>query len=174
MKATILAFLSVDRDSPALDIDQVGKDIFMGRNDYEKTKILEVHLRREGIMEVTLSIAQSKDLVNGHWTWKNSNTPSGFSFVLFSRSDPLSGLSTSDKIRYLSLKTKKEIDNGLLKKLTKSDIMIPSDKHSILACIQTGTACLKCFKQDTIIVRNLERFLSNLHLNKYLIRIACL
>ena len=173
-KATILAFLSVDGESPALDIDQVGKDIFMGRNDYEKTKILEVHLRREGIMDVTLSIAQSKDLVNGHWTWKNSNTPSGFSFVLFSRSDPLSGLSTSDEIRYLSLKTKKEIDNGSLKKLTESDITIPSDEHGILACIQTGTACLKCFKQDALIVRNLERFLSDLHLNKYLIRIACL
>ena len=106
-KATILAFLSVDGESPALDIDQVGKDIFMGRNDYERAKILEVHLRKEGILDVSLSIAQSKDLVNGHWTWKNSNTPSGFSFVLFSKSDPLYGSSTSDEIRYLSLKTKK-------------------------------------------------------------------
>ena len=173
-KATILAFLSVDGDSPALDIDQVGKDIFMGRNDYEKAKILEVHLRKEGILDVSLSIAQSKDLVNGHWTWKNSNTPSGFSFVLFSKNDPLHGSSTSDEIRYLSLKTKKEMDSSSLKRLTESDIMIPSDEHGILACIQTGTACLKCFKQDALIVRNLEKFITDIYINKHLIRIACL
>ena len=173
-RATILAFLSLDGESPALDIDQVGKEIFMGRNDYEKAKILEVHLRKEGILDVSLSIAQSKDLVNGHWTWKNSNTPSGFSFVLFSKSDLLHGTSTSDEIRYLSLKTKKEMDSTSLKKLTESDIMIPSDEHGIMACIQTGTACLKCFKQDALIVRNLDKFITDLHINKHLIRIACL
>ena len=67
-KSTILAFLSVDGETPATDIDQVGKDIFMGKNDYEKTKILKVHLHKEGVTGISLSIAQSKDLVNGHWT----------------------------------------------------------------------------------------------------------
>ena len=148
--------------------------IFMGRNNYDKAKILEVHLRKEGILDVCLSIAQSKDLVNGHWTWKNSNTPSGFSFVLFSRSNPLHGSSTSDKICYLSLKTKKEMDSTSLKRLTESDIMIPSDEHGIMACLQTGTACLKCFKQDALIVRYLKKFLTDLHINKHLIRITCL
>ena len=52
--------------------------------------------------------------------------------------------------------------------------MIPSDEHGILACIQTGTACLKCFKQDALIVRNLEKFITDLYINKHLIRIACL
>ena len=173
-KATILAFLSVDGESPALDINQVGKYIFMERNDYEKGKILEVHLRKEGILDLSLSIAQSKDLINGHCTWKNSNTPSGFLFVLFSRSDPLHGRSMSDEIRYLSLKTKKEMDSSSLKRLTESDIMIPSDEHGIMACLQTGTACLKCFKQDALIVRNLKKFLTDLHINKHLIRIAYL
>ena len=58
-KSTILAFLSVDGEVPASDIDQVGKDIFMGKNDYEKTKILQVHLRKEGVTSISLSITQS-------------------------------------------------------------------------------------------------------------------
>ena len=173
-RATILAFLSVDGEAPATDIDQVGKDIFLGKNDYEKTKILEVHLRKEGVTGISLSIAQSKDLVNGHWTWKNLNSPSGFSFVLFSQSDPLSGISTSDEIRYLSLKTKKEIDINSLQKMTETDITIPTDEHGIIACIQSGTSCLKCFKEEALIVRNLESFLLDLYLNKHLLRIACL
>ena len=173
-KATILAFLSVDGETPATDIDQVGKDIFLGKNDYEKTKILEVHLRKEGVTGISLSIAQSKDLVNGHWTWKNLNTPSGFSFVLFSQSDPLSGISTSDEIRYLSLKTKKEIDMNSLQKMTETDITIPSDEHGIIACVQSGTSCLKCFKEEALVVRNLEAFLLDLYMNKHLLRIACL
>ena len=70
-KSMILAFLSVDGEVPSSDIDQVRKDIFMVKNDYRKTKILEVHLRKEGITSISLSIAQSKDLANAHWTWKN-------------------------------------------------------------------------------------------------------
>ena len=66
------------------------------------------------------------------------------------------------------------MDSSSLKRLTESDIMIPSDEHGILACIQTGTACLKCFKQDALIVRNLEKFITDLYINKHLIRIACL
>ena len=93
-KSTLLAFLSSDGNTPALDIDQVGKDIFNGKTDYEKAKLLEVHLRKEGIVDISLSIAQSKDIVSGHWTWKNINTPSGFSFVLFSRTDPLTLVGT--------------------------------------------------------------------------------
>ena len=173
-KSTLLAFLSSDGNTPALDIDQVGKDIFNGKTDYEKAKLLEVHLRKEGIVDISLSIAQSKDIVSGHWTWKNINTPSGFSFVLFSRTDPLTSTSTSEEIRYLSLKTKKDIDASSLKKLTETDIKIPTDEHGILACIQTGTACLKCFKQDAFIVQNLEAFLMDLHSNMHLLRIGCL
>ena len=67
-KSMILAFLSVDGEVPTSDIDQVGKDIFMGKNDYKKTKILEVHLHKEGVTGVSLSITQLKDHVNGHWT----------------------------------------------------------------------------------------------------------
>ena len=109
----------------------------------KKAKLLEVHLRKEGMVDISLSIAhQSTDIVSGHWTWKNINTPSCFFFVLFSRSDPSltsTSTSTSEEIRYLSIKTKKYIGASSLKKLTETDIKIPADEHGILHlawCIQ--------------------------------------
>ena len=52
---------------PTLHIDQEGKDIFLGKSEYKRAKAIEVQLRREGILDASLSIAKTKDLlVNGH------------------------------------------------------------------------------------------------------------
>ena len=124
-KSMILAANSTcDGQSPAIDINEIGKDIFNARSDSEAHSQMELALKRKGLYYAQLAVAAVKQIIKGLWCWPSPSTPRGVSLLIIPMWTPSSASQAHDPL-VLSLKTSHQMDASSLKKLSESDIMQP-------------------------------------------------
>ncbi len=167
-KNMILMGGSKDGSAPALDITAYGRELFEARTDTEAHIILEHSMKAKGLYYAKFTPAQAKAITTGNWLWNGVN-PSGISMLLFCPYNPSATTSLEQESMVLHLKTKFGMDPLSLKSLTESDVIIPSDVTGLIRRIKLCTCLMGHFYEDSLLERNLEYFVGQVHQNMELI-----
>ena len=146
---TILAFLTQDRSNPAISVAKEGLDIFNLKHDADAHQQLEVALKKKGHFYASFSVANAKDICNGKWTRDNDTIPSGISVLLVRPFNSVTGSSTTKDAFILRLKTQHNMDDNSIKKLTETDIIIPTEYDGLLRNIQVIGATIELFGSES-------------------------
>ena len=167
-KNMLLVGGSQDGSTPTLDISAHGRELFEARSDSEAHIMLEHAMKAKGLYYAKFSPAQAKAITTGNWLWNGIN-PSGISMLLFCPYNPSSTTSLEQESMVLHLKTKFGMDPISLKSLTESDVILPSDVTGLIRRINLCTSLMGLFYEDSLLERNLEYFVGQIHQNMELI-----
>lgn len=96
----ILAANTFDRQSPAININEIGKDIFNARSDTsEANSQMELALKRKGLYYYAQwAVAVVQQIIKGLWCWPSPSTPGGVSLLITPTWTPSSASQAHDSI----------------------------------------------------------------------------
>ena len=152
-----------------LEYDADGKEFFKSSSILNAQVMLNSLLESEGI-DCSVSSAMTAALALGSFLWKDNISPSGFASAVIS-SESFIRSDTLHEGMILDYSTKFEMSETALTKLTKTQILFPSDVEELTHRIR-GFHLLACFffKKTAFISQGLKK-VSNFCLdNKVLLR----
>ena len=167
VKNMILAALTKDGITPAVDLSPEGREIFDARTDADAHIALKHAMDSAGLYYGELSPAQAKLISSGNWQWSGIN-PSGMSMLLFNPYNPLSTVSLEKAQMVLHLKTKFGMDSISLEKLTETDVILPTDAEGAIQRITITKFLFSLFGDESIVERNLDYLIESIRQNMQL------
>lgn len=153
----------------AQDINEEGKEFFSQTSTLNAQIFLNSYLEAREV-ECTISSALATVLMHGSFTWSNEVTPSGLSASVISSRDIINNDTLYEGI-VLDFSIKHEISNESLKKLTKTQVLYPTDIESMIQRLDALAALSELFFGDkSLIYRGLDEFIYECKKNKMLLR----
>ena len=140
-----------------LNYDAEGAEFFKCSNCLNANVLLNSLMEAEGI-ECSVSSAVTTALLYGSFLWKDTLSPSGFAASVLSSESNIFRSDTLHEGMVLDYSTKFEMSEASLNKLTKTQVMFPSDLEELLHRIR-GFHVLACFffKQNGFLSQGLKK-----------------
>ena len=146
-----------------------------GREFFNQSSTLNAQIYLNSFLEAweiecTISSALATVLMHGSLTWSNEITPSGLASSVISSRDIIN-IDTLYKGIVLDYSIKHEISNKSLKKLTKTQVLYPTDIESMIHWLDALAALCKLFFEEvSLIYKALDEFIYKCEKNRMLLR----
>ena len=153
----------------AQELNEDGKEFFNQSSTLNAQIYLNSYLEAREI-ECTISSALATVLMHGSLTWSNEITPSGLAASVISSRDIINNDTLYEGI-VLDYSIRHEISSESLKKLTKTQVLYPTDIESMIYRLDALTAlCELFFGESSLIYKGLDEFVDECKKNKLLLR----
>lgn len=151
------------------DLNQDGLEFFNQSSTLHAQIYLNSYLEARDI-DCAISSALATILMHGSFTWSNAVTPSGLSASVISSKDVLNNDTLYEGI-VLDYSIKHDISDDSLKKLTKTQVLYPTDIESMIQRLDALTALAELFFGETsLIFRGLDDLVYACKKHKSLLR----
>ena len=151
------------------DINDDAKKFFAAPDRVQAQLTLNTLLDQQGI-ECSISTALSNLFSYGNLIWSSTTTPSGLASMVITSKDIFANETLLEGM-VLDLSTKHEISRQDINKLTKTQVLLPTDIDTMLERFCATFAIAKLFfGENSILVTNLETFTKDCYKKKLLLK----